>query len=307
MRDPKVEEFLAHTRLAAEGDAKADFERRVDRKVEAMVEELKGDTVGHAFHGNRYTGGEGGEGKPGTMSRNGQIDHELDRSHSRWTQATSPMASELEKSGFRHALSDQPRAQTGVRAYDRGYDVGLGYKYPATEGQRQINMQRFGSEKLPKLDTRTPAVALVTAPPHNRIGLRDAPAGETKYSDDQPRDDHGRFGVASAGGSRPGKPFAVIDKHDPQGGKGLRRVSFHATGEEARQMAKKLNERNAPTEVHRAGALHFHGGEMHRHEWTAYVGHVHASGGTAKIGGARSPSNHGFAATGPDSPPSRKV
>jgi hypothetical protein len=131
---------------------------------------------------------------------------------------------------------------------------------------------------------------------------------DEKYSADQPRDEAGRFGVSASGGGRPGKPFSVIDTHDPQGGKGMRRVSFHATAEEARTQAKKLNERNAPGKVHSASAFHMHGDLMHKHESApAYVGHVHASGGVAKIGGARSPSGHGFAAFGPDTAPSRFV
>jgi hypothetical protein len=150
--------------------------------------------------------------------------------------------------------------------------------------------------------------------------IRDEASGlvygvEAKYSADQPREESGRFGVSGSGGARAGKPFAVIDTHDPQGGKGMRRVSFHATAAEAQGEAKKLNERNQGK--HTPGAIHIHGTTWHKHEAlydpftgktepkASDVGHTH-SGGRAKIGGARSPSNHGFDFT-PDMPPSRKV
>lgn len=50
-----------------------------------------------------------------------------------------------------------------------------------------------------------------------------------------------RFSVTASGGTRGGKSFAVIDRQDKQGGKGMRRMSFHKTFAQARDEAKRLN------------------------------------------------------------------
>lgn len=92
------------------------------------------------------------------------------------------------------------------------------------------NIRRFGTDRR-----------MIPKPTINE--LKDGKIEGVKYSDDQPRDDHGRFGVSGSAGGRPGKPYAVVDKHDPQGGRGMRRVSFHATAADARAEAQRLNAR----------------------------------------------------------------
>lgn len=54
--------------------------------------------------------------------------------------------------------------------------------------------------------------------------------------------DRPRFTVSNSAGIRDGKTFAVIDRHDAQGGKGMRRVSFHRTWKQAVAEAKRLNQ-----------------------------------------------------------------
>lgn len=54
-----------------------------------------------------------------------------------------------------------------------------------------------------------------------------------------------RHTVSKSAGSQPGKPFAVLDNEDAQGGKGKRRVSFHRTFKEAQTAAQRLNSRSA--------------------------------------------------------------
>lgn len=51
-----------------------------------------------------------------------------------------------------------------------------------------------------------------------------------------------RYTVSRHAGQRDGKCHAVLDHHDRQGGKGIRRVSFHRTAEEAKAEARRLNE-----------------------------------------------------------------
>lgn len=57
-----------------------------------------------------------------------------------------------------------------------------------------------------------------------------------------------RYVASSSAGQRDGKRFAVVDRHDHQGGKGMRRVSFHRTWAKAQAEAQKLNweERRSP-------------------------------------------------------------
>ncbi len=45
-----------------------------------------------------------------------------------------------------------------------------------------------------------------------------------------------RYGVSISAGSDSGRPYAVVDFHDKQGGKGARRVSFHPTAAEASRL-----------------------------------------------------------------------
>lgn len=52
-----------------------------------------------------------------------------------------------------------------------------------------------------------------------------------------------RYVVSGSAGSRPGKPWAVVDTRDRQSGKGMRRVSFHRTATEAKREAARLNAR----------------------------------------------------------------
>jgi hypothetical protein len=52
---------------------------------------------------------------------------------------------------------------------------------------------------------------------------------------------HRRYITSKSAGQRNGRSCAVIDSHDAQSGKGMRRVSFHRTMEEARAEARKLN------------------------------------------------------------------
>lgn len=54
-----------------------------------------------------------------------------------------------------------------------------------------------------------------------------------------------RYAASSSAGQRDGKPFAVIDRHDMQGGKGMRRVSFHRTWAQAQAAAQKMNWKEA--------------------------------------------------------------
>ena len=51
-----------------------------------------------------------------------------------------------------------------------------------------------------------------------------------------------RYTISGSAGSRGRKRYAVLDNHDLQGGKGKRRVSFHATGKAAQAEARRLNE-----------------------------------------------------------------
>ena len=51
-----------------------------------------------------------------------------------------------------------------------------------------------------------------------------------------------RFTVSASAGQRDGKHYAVVDRQDRQGGKGMRRVSFHKTFREAKAAAKRMNE-----------------------------------------------------------------
>jgi len=50
-----------------------------------------------------------------------------------------------------------------------------------------------------------------------------------------------RFGVSTSAGQRDGCRFAVIDRHDQQGGKGARRVSWHRTAKQAQSDAQRRN------------------------------------------------------------------
>lgn len=53
-----------------------------------------------------------------------------------------------------------------------------------------------------------------------------------------------RFGVSASAGQRDGRGWAVMDRHDHQGGKGMRRVSFHRTFSQAQQRAKAMNRKD---------------------------------------------------------------
>ena len=50
-----------------------------------------------------------------------------------------------------------------------------------------------------------------------------------------------RYVATSYAGSRDGKRYAVLDRLDLQGGRGMRRVSFHKTWKQAQNEAKRLN------------------------------------------------------------------
>jgi len=49
-----------------------------------------------------------------------------------------------------------------------------------------------------------------------------------------------RYFISNSAGQLDGKPFAIVDRLDGQGGKGLRRVSFHRTLKAARKAIVKL-------------------------------------------------------------------
>jgi hypothetical protein len=51
-----------------------------------------------------------------------------------------------------------------------------------------------------------------------------------------------RYTVSGSAGIRVGRPWAVLDTQDRQGGKGMRRVSFHRTAAQAQAEAKRLNQ-----------------------------------------------------------------
>ena len=50
-----------------------------------------------------------------------------------------------------------------------------------------------------------------------------------------------RYTAAVSAGMREGKRYAVLDRFDLQGGKGMRRVSFHRTWKQAKAEAARLN------------------------------------------------------------------
>jgi hypothetical protein len=52
-----------------------------------------------------------------------------------------------------------------------------------------------------------------------------------------------RFAVAMSAGQKGDRRFAVIDRHDQQGGKGARRVSWHRTAKQAQADAQRRNAR----------------------------------------------------------------
>ena len=49
-----------------------------------------------------------------------------------------------------------------------------------------------------------------------------------------------RYSVSVSAGNQPGKPYAVVDRHDTATGQ-MRRVSFHRTAKQAQTVAKRLN------------------------------------------------------------------
>lgn len=57
-----------------------------------------------------------------------------------------------------------------------------------------------------------------------------------------------RYVASSSAGQRDGKQFAVVDRFDPQGGEGIRRVSFHRTWKQARAAAQKMNRKEEDRE-----------------------------------------------------------
>ena len=57
-----------------------------------------------------------------------------------------------------------------------------------------------------------------------------------------------RFRASGSAGQRDGKKYAVIDTQDKQGGKGVRRVSFHKTFRQAQAAAKRMNDRERQTD-----------------------------------------------------------
>jgi hypothetical protein len=57
-------------------------------------------------------------------------------------------------------------------------------------------------------------------------------------------DNRSRYTVSNSAGSKPGKPYSVLDNEDTQGGKGKRRVSFHRTFKAAQTAAKHWNAQN---------------------------------------------------------------
>jgi len=50
-----------------------------------------------------------------------------------------------------------------------------------------------------------------------------------------------RYVVSASAGTQGKNHYAVLDRHDMQGGKGMRRVSFHATYAAAQKRAKEMN------------------------------------------------------------------
>jgi hypothetical protein len=50
-----------------------------------------------------------------------------------------------------------------------------------------------------------------------------------------------RFGVSTSAGQQGDRRVAVIDRHDHQGGKGARRVSWHRTVAQAQAEARRRN------------------------------------------------------------------
>lgn len=50
-----------------------------------------------------------------------------------------------------------------------------------------------------------------------------------------------RYKASGSAGQKKGCTYAVLDTQDRQGGKGMRRVSFHRTFAQAQAAAKRLN------------------------------------------------------------------
>lgn len=50
-----------------------------------------------------------------------------------------------------------------------------------------------------------------------------------------------RYRVSGSAGQRDGKHWAVLDSQDRQDGKGMRRVAYYRTAQEAQAAAKRLN------------------------------------------------------------------
>lgn len=50
-----------------------------------------------------------------------------------------------------------------------------------------------------------------------------------------------RYIVSGSAGQLGGRRFAILDTHDRQGGKGMRRVEYHATLAAAQRKAQRLN------------------------------------------------------------------
>lgn len=74
-------------------------------------------------------------------------------------------------------------------------------------------------------------------------GCRYADTGElTEYGVTQEKTRRVRYLATGSAGQRDGQNYAVIDTQDLQGGKGMRRVSFHRSFKKAQAEAKRLNE-----------------------------------------------------------------
>lgn len=66
-----------------------------------------------------------------------------------------------------------------------------------------------------------------------------------------------RFAVSSSAGQKGDCRFAVVDRHDMQGGKGMRRVSWHRTQAQAHGAARRLNSEQVPKRAQSLSGPHY--------------------------------------------------
>lgn len=77
-----------------------------------------------------------------------------------------------------------------------------------------------------------------------------------------------RYTASGSAGQQHGKTYVVLDTQDKQGGKGMRRMSFHQTFAQAQAEAKRLNAELVHTAVREAWERKAEA-EREYHEWAA--------------------------------------